>query len=708
MPFRSDMDVLPHIAQTAQGLARCTMSFRSSLHFSLSSAPEEPPPALVLPAPKPLTSDLVAIGLDFASAEKFSDAYLKSAMQLKTECEIQFRRANDACCQINRRFHQNLDNPKSQSLLQAAFLSRCTRAWKSWAHQVINVFGVQLVEGRRRRKYDTESMLLKGSSPRRKFKQNAVPILQGFFDHNAFPSRSDKEDLAARTDMEYRQINVWFQNRRNRYKKDGKELKRAGAFRDLPPELGNSLAEILSDDDLASDADLHSFVAGEPSIVRHGNNQGFQLDAAPHAFPAPYPPPCAYDPFPIQKDSRHFATPWPRMAAESHSQRSPCVDMTQLSGLFEKLRVTDAVRKGDRRPSAVPRTSVQSRTRWSDKSAAAIGFTTAVPLAPLPSFLPATTVAVASKRPIPAIHASSNVSFSPLESTQVTSSLTTSTKKTGLRKAVRLPRRMPTSASISHHQISSNMSSPSQSSCDTRWSSSDNASPMTPPLASSSKADLHVRMQPYRQPSLSVHPRPPALGSVAPANEGRLYIPIQFSNTNTIAPDPSVSSLPDIVPFSGKQVHSHNQVSSKIPSSTPLSRRKVAALPNRTPRVPHHLPRGANLQVSSSSHSPSTLTRMSSVSSISSASSSGEDDSPVHTPPLLPTHLSSPKLSLGPDPDYLLGQSYMDGLSPIENLQLDFLSDRTASDITKSMERALALSGSPGPLRFRYGIPFMS
>lgn len=72
--------------------------------------------------------------------------------------------------------------------------------------------------------------------------QEYVPLLEHFFDENPFPTHADKEFLAKKSNMQYRQIHVWvsnvlnsisalidfqpiqFQNRRNRTKKEVKPL----------------------------------------------------------------------------------------------------------------------------------------------------------------------------------------------------------------------------------------------------------------------------------------------------------------------------------------------------------------------------------------------------------------------------------------------------------------------------------------------------
>ena len=91
-----------------------------------------------------------------------------------------------------------------------------------------------------------------------------MPLLEQSFDDNAFPSRLEKFELAAKCDMGYKQIHVWvrqftsdicvcqrvmivfkFQNRRSRSRKEGKELKRRLPTHTLTKELENAVMEAL-------------------------------------------------------------------------------------------------------------------------------------------------------------------------------------------------------------------------------------------------------------------------------------------------------------------------------------------------------------------------------------------------------------------------------------------------------------------------------
>ncbi|KAG6819101.1 hypothetical protein H0H93_015466 [Arthromyces matolae] len=66
------------------------------------------------------------------------------------------------------------------------------------------------------------------STPEKKrvFNHEYTPFLEKYFDFNAYPSAPDRAMLARKSMMSPRQIEVWFQNHRNRAKKEGRALRR--------------------------------------------------------------------------------------------------------------------------------------------------------------------------------------------------------------------------------------------------------------------------------------------------------------------------------------------------------------------------------------------------------------------------------------------------------------------------------------------------
>ncbi|KAG9222540.1 hypothetical protein CCMSSC00406_0002875 [Pleurotus cornucopiae] len=80
------------------------------------------------------------------------------------------------------------------------------------------------------------------------FNHDYVPVLEKYFEYNAYPSAADRALMARKSMMTERQIEVWFQNHRNRARKDGKALARLRASDLLPSDVSfDSLDETMGD-----------------------------------------------------------------------------------------------------------------------------------------------------------------------------------------------------------------------------------------------------------------------------------------------------------------------------------------------------------------------------------------------------------------------------------------------------------------------------
>ncbi|KAG5734130.1 hypothetical protein E4T56_gene1383 [Termitomyces sp. T112] len=73
------------------------------------------------------------------------------------------------------------------------------------------------------------------------FNHEYTPLLEKYFEFNAYPSAPDRAVLARKCMMSPRQIEVWFQNHRSRAKKEGKLLRKL-TEQSLPPESSLDLS----------------------------------------------------------------------------------------------------------------------------------------------------------------------------------------------------------------------------------------------------------------------------------------------------------------------------------------------------------------------------------------------------------------------------------------------------------------------------------
>ncbi|KAL6310183.1 hypothetical protein BKA93DRAFT_188497 [Sparassis latifolia] len=447
MSFPSDLNILQHIVTTSRNL---TQLLRSRSSATPSSPLPEPipdvPPTDIFPPPRSPASTLIAMGLDSVTAGRISKAYMQAAMRLKSSCQKHY---GDACRLV---LQDRSRGSKSHALLKEAHLTKYTRTLQLWLAEIANK-AVSHID-QLKREGGEKLAPLNHKLARLPFNQGAIPLLEAFFEFNAFPSRSDKQQLAAETSMDYRQINIWFQNRRSRTKKDGKKLKKGNTFVGLPPDLGNAMAEILSEDvpcDHAHDYEAEAlFNVGSDKQAPLGKiGSLLDKDRPPHAFPTIYPPLCSYAPFPVEGSSHRFAFSWIRKPSSSRSHIKP-FSVTQLADLFTNLSVEDDTQRESRRTKFLSKGKLTST-----------GSTTFT--VPLPTLLPTTVTT-----PILQSTSRSRQRSSPFFHTQEPSSANGQSKETfSTRKRSGLPKRLPASVSTTH-----GVSSLSQSVCLSRQRSS--------------------------------------------------------------------------------------------------------------------------------------------------------------------------------------------------------------------------------------------
>lgn len=329
--------------------------------------------------PQSLAPSLKDVGLAEAISQQISSIYMTSALRLKDDYRILFRRAS-ATLKMGRQ--PTFDDTKLQSLLEAAYKATYDRVLASWRDVIIKTLVPRVVEIRRLHAQATPR------HPHCPFNQNALPILVDFFERNAFPSPSQKSRLASRTGMNYRQIAVWFQNRRHRFRKDGKPLKRDAVFAVLPPEFESVVTEVLSDEELG--LNCIGSMRNECDTPTHTSYE-LNSERPLHAYPSSYPPSCSYNPFPIHPDQRAFNTVWDKPIRMVRPCDHSLVDMAELVELFSKLSIGSR-----RRPS---------RNEESTKSSCSLA--SLVPRAPLPALIsvisnpatPETVVSCVSDKP---------------------------------------------------------------------------------------------------------------------------------------------------------------------------------------------------------------------------------------------------------------------------------------------------------------------
>ncbi|KAI0785030.1 hypothetical protein C8Q75DRAFT_809573 [Abortiporus biennis] len=310
-----------------------------------------------LQTPQSILEGLLEAGIRSDVASHLSKLFVKSANALKLRLEDSYRRVAAS------------SSEDSTHLVQALYEAQFKETLDTWQRDIIvssKRFGFQS---------DLSSTAKHKQSG---FNAKAVPILEDAYACDAYPSREDKVTLAKETGMKYRQIHVWFQNRRSRAKREGFEPRRR--LRVVSSSSEPSTVEHDSEHDAPDeDEDITQIVPHLPD----DKCQVLLVGSRPiHAYPSTYPPTCDADPFPVRSGRGCFDTPWLRHAVSSSVLHSQSVDLDGLSASFSCLSL-DGCKQEPQVDCADQRCAMSSHL---------ISFSVIPPRAPLPCLVPDTSI----------------------------------------------------------------------------------------------------------------------------------------------------------------------------------------------------------------------------------------------------------------------------------------------------------------------------
>lgn len=173
---------------------------------------------LALALPEPLTPRLTALGLDEPSAVKISSAILGTISRLKNHFEADLLHRSQALRPLARYFQ----GERPASLFPRAYTKIYAKSVQSLTSYILDVYTPRVLRARlhrhtpggrgeasQKRPFNQVRSDASKTYSLADFPQKAVPILERFFNDNAFPSRLDKLELASACMMDYRQIHVW-------------------------------------------------------------------------------------------------------------------------------------------------------------------------------------------------------------------------------------------------------------------------------------------------------------------------------------------------------------------------------------------------------------------------------------------------------------------------------------------------------------------
>nr|AKF12275.1 homeodomain 2 mating type protein [Collybia nuda] len=429
------------------------------------------PPTLALPLPDEIISSLLHLGCPQDSARSLSNAFVDSARRIRDAYEISYRKVTAQFASDPERFSTRVQN--TRSLLE-----------RKYREQILTAERVAVDQAKKLQQ-------MQSTKPKPIFNQEFVPLLETYFEYNAYPSAPDRASLAKKSMMTTRQIEVWFQNHRNRAKKEGRALRRLSndplSIRISTEISGKRTSPFLIPEN--RDRLSPSITSSSPELNNERNEENpgcflFASHAPPHAFPTAYPPTCEYEPFPTKTGQHNFLAPvWTRRPATVCPPRT-IPDMDELiSDFLTKLRIRTS-QSNSSLPSKYPWFATTYTVPCTAPHPALIRSTSNNLCPPsLPSTLPGCIVQ-------PQLRRHQSPELRRIE--PVTAGMTSRP-----RKVARLPRRMPKSAGQSYRGVSptfSDASSPSRipspSSRSSSFASTSTNRDRIPSLGSSSSSTL--------------------------------------------------------------------------------------------------------------------------------------------------------------------------------------------------------------------------
>ncbi|KAG1813290.1 homeodomain protein 2 [Suillus subaureus] len=435
---------LKQIIQRVKDIQCLTQPFAST--SSCSFAPQacslrQPIAKISLPDPPSMQSTLLAAGARPDISVAMDQAYQKRALDLRAF----YHSALALMCSNQAQYPSKFRYVPEQKIL-STFTELYLRQLMAWRQDCVDFY----------LKHSSTSGNVQNLSGTSRFNHEYVPLLEYFFAENPFPTHADKAFLAKKSAMTYRQIHVWFQNRRNRMKKEGRVLRKKAATEGATLPLDNLYQrmdkfivpeEWKAHTSYSCLSDCPTKQGDEMMSIADNECNPLERLAPLHAFPSLYPPSCTYDPFPSKNGVTNFGAPkWLRRPMTT-AVRCPTLDIDGLVDRFSRINILD---------------DSGSRSRGSVDSHAAVAAITVIPfLAPLPALIRGTpthiTPVSAPLHSVPATAARRHVFDTPSPQsrpvTLVPAFETPTGQKARRRKTAPLPKRVPRGDSISHRGV---------------------------------------------------------------------------------------------------------------------------------------------------------------------------------------------------------------------------------------------------------------
>ncbi|KAJ7110029.1 hypothetical protein C8R44DRAFT_884037 [Mycena epipterygia] len=316
--------------------------------------PPSPPFSLLLPSPPSIHLKLTSLGLSPHLADKLAVKYASRSEQLRSVSQNCLHRAWQELVSLPRH-PALLPLPQVLNRVVAAHTASYARAVQALEQSALDV------ASRWRPRLDDLHKAKIQRELRQPFNQEFTPFLQKYFEYNAFPSAADRVEMAKKSMMEPRQIEVWFQNHRRRAKLEGRPVRKLRAADPAPLELclksmEEKMEPYLIPDGLRQSVDSEVSEAGsddEEDEDPYYDEKPEAVDlsdplnppAARHAFPMPWAR--ARHMVSIILPTQEFSFPppeWPRKAAAPAAAQRPPVNMDDCIAAFNLFTIYDKTR----------------------------------------------------------------------------------------------------------------------------------------------------------------------------------------------------------------------------------------------------------------------------------------------------------------------------------------------------------------------------
>ncbi|KAJ6503347.1 hypothetical protein C8R47DRAFT_1192952 [Mycena vitilis] len=345
-------------SQTLRRIIGISTSIKDSCASASSCSPVSPRPtpappiSLLLPSPPSIEPKLINLGLDRDLAQKLSIKYAGRSEQLHAISQKCLHQAWRDLASLPRHAAL-LPLPQLLTRLVAAHSASYTRALQALERSALGV-----AHGFKSRLDERQSTKIVKDA-RQPFNQEFIPFLQTYFEHNAYPSAADRGEMAKKSMMEPRQIEVWFQNHRRRAKQEGRSVRKLGPADPAPFELclksmeekmepylipvglrqsvDSEVSEAGSDDE---DEDEDEFYNEKTEVV--DLTDALNPPAARHAFPLKFKE--SRDVASTIFSTQHFSFPppvWARKAATAPVKHD-AFTIDELLSAFGSLHVHDS------------------------------------------------------------------------------------------------------------------------------------------------------------------------------------------------------------------------------------------------------------------------------------------------------------------------------------------------------------------------------